>query len=486
MNILSHVEFCLSLNLQFKEVITKLLQRRYMETIFFTIALIFLLLININYIFAFVPVIILGLILIIIKPEARFLYLIMGGLLIFQNASGNLKVLYLAGLVIILFVAFKNIDWKNQTVQLIKPVIKAGLLLQLYLVISMIVSIIKGYGALNTIRDSVQYIILAFSPIFAVDFAINIRSKHLNNLVLSGMLLGSILCIVGWISRRGYTDADLIVGLSSYSLPAALFSISIANFMSSKRFNITWLILAVAVLGGTIMTGTRSSYAFLFAPIAILLFSKAKKTRIVPILIFGVAFGSWVFSFFMNNTSQFEGSVLISVQQRIQYTAESLINNSITDDSSYMERVNQTEVALSTVTDNPLFGAGPGKQYIIQRYNGVLSIVNSLDSPMFILAKYGIIGLIILIIFLGLIYKHLITKYKYNVYSISLLAFLGVCLAWLPLVNPFDDKGSGLVIIMLMASILNNISENKSTLECDDLSVNKPNSNHCPSVMRTT
>jgi O-antigen ligase len=228
--------------------------------------------------------------------------------------------------------------------------------------------------------------------------------------------------------------------------------------MGTERFKIRWLLLALAVLIGTLMTGTRSTIVFVMAPLFILVFSKAKKRRVIPLLLISVIVVTALYSYLMSS-SNLNNKVLESLRDRIQITADLISNDSITNDLSYMERINQTKIARREIQRSPIIGAGAGKQYEVYRSNRTYAVSNSLDTPLYVFAKYGIAGFIVLMIFVISIYKQLIRSHLKNVYSISLIAFLGIMIGWYSMINPFDDKGSGLSFILLFALAINSLHE---------------------------
>jgi hypothetical protein len=120
---------------------------------------------------------------------------------------------------------------------------------------------------------------------------------------------------------------------------------------------------------------------------------------------------------------------------------------------SYTARLAQTRVAWDAFASAPIFGVGPGWTYQWQDRFGVYSSF-SIDSPAAIPAKFGIVGLVAMaaiVVALIVLTRNLRVQREPSTAWTALVAFLAVVAAGAPLGSPFEDKGLGFGLLILIA-----------------------------------
>jgi hypothetical protein len=125
-------------------------------------------------------------------------------------------------------------------------------------------------------------------------------------------------------------------------------------------------------------------------------------------------------------------------------------------DPSFAERAAVTIVARDVFLGSPLVGGGLGQAFAWTTFAGEEQEAFNIDSPLSVLAKFGVAGLFLL----GMIAWHLVAEVRQKVGQYSslphgaLLGYLALAGAWLLLLSPFEDKGFSFGLTLLVALAL--------------------------------
>jgi hypothetical protein len=428
--------------------------------------------------FPMVAVIVLGLLysfLLFKSATTRLLTTIIGSLLVFQSSDGVglLKIGFLACLGIItvssLIGSYKYL--KEEKYKHIRTIIVYGAVFLLYIIVNMGFSFIRGNDVMSALRDCVPYIIFSVSPILALDFAMNIKRKNLFSFFLLTGIYGTFSCVYTWVQLRNITDIESFnnIGLASYMLAYAFFTYCCVNALRGKKKIFGWTLAAGLVLGGLAITGTRTSFVVLTAGFIVIILSGRDMSSFQKILrgfrvFITLLITTTVGAVILLNITNVDKTIFLDRMKMslVLFDQEKLAN----DNSIYM-RASQTNAAVDAIKESPLVGMGPGYVFQTNNWDGKIQYRSSLDSPLAITAKHGIVGSIILLLFLWKIYMYIRNTNKDKQYSLTtyyLLGFLGINLITMLIIPTVEDKGLSIAILLLLALSFNELKDSGKML----------------------
>lgn len=399
----------------------------------------------------FMPLICLGAIWLITSPRFRLLFVVFGSMFVFQSSDGlsAIKIGFLMGFALVLVLSLQSLRREEN----VWPLIKSLLIFALYLLILIAFSPLRGMSVTSAIRDALPYLMFAAVPIIALDL-----SKKLNKIFITRMIVisGSISTIafcLTWMDMRGIFKSGFDFGLATGMFPAALFAFVIANGFQGRRRKGLWVLLGIIIIASLFATGTRSILVFLAAPFFIAIIGKKDRGKrifkaggvgLLIILLgwIGVQFAS-------TNTSHVTDKILA----RLTTINVVFDKNYLNSDASFIERSNQTQVSYLEFSNHKVFGVGPGYGFDVVRLAGNHTNSFTLDSPFSFAAKFGIVGILLLLnTFIGL--TSYVRKSSFTVAMYGLIGFVGVTSVWQVLSPPFEDKGFMLGILLLLTASL--------------------------------
>ncbi|NIK69244.1 O-antigen ligase family protein [Paenibacillus sp. BK720] len=406
----------------------------------------------------------------------RFIYIVIGSLLVFQSSSnfGLQKVAFLIGIIVVTLISFHQTRplLKERQYKTLVPVLFTSYVFGFYVIVCIVLSILRGANELTVIRDAAPYLIFSITPLLAFDFSKHIKRSVVTKLFILVGIYATISCSYGWIVRRGITDADsgmTSIGFPSFMLSFAFFIYCCALALRGKHKVFIWTILSAFTIAALLITGTRSTFLALIGPLVILLsgkglsYFKRFQRGVYVSLIF-------ILSFFVGV------SLLLSVTniekekfyERISMIGSVFDKKSRLNDYSYIERTNQTEATLLAFKESPIVGMGPGYIFKVKKYNGVEYNYVSLDSKYSIMAKYGMLGYLILVVWLWNIYVYLRRSSEGRVYtlnSLTIIGYISIVILCMVISVPIEDKGYGIAFLLLFVLKIN---ENRNS-ELDNL-----------------
>lgn len=407
--------------------------------------------------FAVLPVAVLICGVLLIDARARVLFVLFGGLAIFQQGDdlSPLKVAFLLGFGVACAGAATNVlrIRDTATLEAARPLIAASIAMGGLLVISAGVAYAHAtpVGSL-WLRDVAPYFLFIAVPLFGLDAREAFSYRALVRILVAAGILGALAFAVTWLQRRGIADFGTErIGLATHYVPAGLFAYAMSLALCARKLR--WLAVAGLVLALLLATGTRSNLALLMAPLAIAVGSRhAIARRSVRVLVFLplTAVATTLIAFAVLQASS---ANLDHVERRI----EAFRTSGTGEDNSFVERQRQTEVALDAFSDHPVFGAGPGTLFEWQTVDFRQVTSYLLDTPATFPAKFGILGLVTLLFVLSryLAFIRIIGRHSGNgEMYFTLVGYAAIVAASTLFYSPLEDKGFAFTLILLVGLAL--------------------------------
>jgi hypothetical protein len=409
------------------------------------------------------PAVLLAMLPLLLYARARILFLVFGGLFIFQSSSSldAPKLLFLLGLTFSLAgaVLAARAAGDSSAAQDARPMYYASLAFAGLLAISLPVSMVEGTPHKSWLRDIAPYAIFAAAPLLAVDAQRAFSTRALRHLIILAGAAGTIAFTLRWLTLRGIVTVSSKFGLPTLLLAGALFALAIAAALEGRAKRFQWLLLASVVLTMLLTTGTRSAGVLLAAPLVIVFGARRHLARrvlrlaaIIPVVAVLIVFGVRGFVGATNANGAALGS-------RIGL----FFKTGSASDQSYASRAVQADSAWKVFTHHPLLGQGPGALISWTDASGAVQSGLSIDTPLSYLAKFGALGffpLIVLVVgFVGVLRNVHRRCGRRTVAQFALLGFGAIVLAYSFLEVPFEEKGISSGLLLLLALVLSEASD---------------------------
>jgi hypothetical protein len=401
-----------------------------------------------------IPLAILLCVPLVLNSTFRFLYIVMGSLFILGSVEFTTnKLAFFVGIIILVMSTFRKIDNYLIEISHFKPIIITSLLFASYVLISMIIAIVMRQATIIfALRDATPYFLFSLSPIIALDVANGVKQKKFNLIFLITLIIGTLFFSIGWISRRGISSMEYgSLGLVSFLIPLAFFANCASKSIRGDKHIILWTIISGLVLASMFATGTRTSIVALVAPIVIAFIGRTKKLlRMITFLIGIVIFGIMALFTIINLT----GSDIDAISGRLGKLSVLSSRQSMESDLSYLDRNAQTQIAIFEFKKSPIIGMGVGVGF--SEWGKGLNI----DSPIAFLAKFGLLGVIMLLSTIATLIRFLWVLFKCNIRTVpvySMIGFISISATLMILASPFEDKGFSIAYLLLLASVIKEI-----------------------------
>ena len=407
---------------------------------------------------AVAPVLLLMTLPLVLSAKVRYVVVVFGALFVFQSSEEltGTKLLYLYALGVSFGAALVRLPTLSRTPAFrdLTPMFRASLILFAVIAVSLPVSALNDVPQKMWLRDVAPYVMVACAPLFALDAQASFSGRTLRRILVAAGAIATLGYTAQWLSNRGIADLPdfLAVGLPTILLAATLFAYGIAVLLHGNRRRLAWALLTSAVLAMLLTTGTRTSFVLLAAPLAIVFGTRQRLTqRSVRVLAGAPLFAVLVFL-------GAQAVVEVTNADREALAARTSLLFSTGDrstDQSYIDRLAQTDAAWEAFRSSPIVGTGPGKPIVFQTVFEGEQANTSIDSPVSLLTKFGLMGILAAIaIVLGYIGTLRAFRARTGVRTIPQLAVIGfgaVLAAWTLLLNPFEDKGFALGLMLLLA-----------------------------------
>jgi hypothetical protein len=406
---------------------------------------------------ALLPLALLGGVLLLVNARARILFLVFGGLLTLQSSSGfgALKLLYLAGIFVSFAGAFFRLSQsRDASVRAFAaPLLRVSVAISALIAISFLVA--EAHGVLRTdwLRDVAPYVLFATAPIFALDAHWAFHRRGLTRLLVAAGLVATASFSTHWVEQRHIARLPFSqFALSSFLFPAALFAYAAASALHARERRIRWLFLAALVFALLVVTGTRSTLILAVAPVvAAIAARRYLSVRFIRLVLLAPAAVLVI-------------AVAVFSVVQVTHASTSIISKRITilkgtgtsSDASYKDRQAQTRAVRDVFYAHPVFGSGPGT-YFNWHVTGIGERSGFIvDTPVDFPAKFGLVGLAVVVFLLlgyGRFMKEAFRFEHPRPETLALAAFAAVVLCDSFLMNPLEDKGCSLGLVVLLALV---------------------------------
>lgn len=377
---------------------------------------------------------------------ARALLVVGGGLLVMGSSSdvGAAKILYGAALALCTVVSLVRLI-KNPPawVAPFRPLVWIGIALCCSMVVGTIAT--SGQDPVTVVRQGLLFMLVPIAPIIGLDVGRDFAPRS----VLRAIgVIGTVAAVgfaTDWLARRGISS--LTVGkfiLPSLILPALAYSVSLTRVALLRGWKIVvWFFPIVLIPSAMLVTGTRTNLIIFLAILGIV--GAATKCRVSlgwALLIGAAGVAAALASIpilgeFVINRPGF-------LDSRIQALL-TVINGDGAADGSFAGRSYQSMFALDIIRQQPGFGLGPG--YVAPM---------SLDTPLSIIVRFGIVGTVLIALFVATIYLAIMKSARlagFGEIHTAARATMLVVLGYIPFGAPVEDRGFGFMLILLLMGV---------------------------------
>lgn len=316
-------------------------------------------------------------------------------------------------------------------------------------------SILQGEEITRVVRDFFTYFMLCAAPFIGAAAGQKTTKEHAEAFVAAFTGVAAISFAVYWLANRGVSLLQAERLLMSSILLAAL-GVAVGGVYALVRMNPMWGLFAVFCFTTIAITGTRSGLVLILGVLASV--GPLRKRRVPPArLALGIVVAAAITYITIPIISRH-----VARQGFIEDRFNVLLgvfDRGVTSDQSGAMRQEAFEIAYDTWMENPLLGVGFGHAFP----NPVTGRVNAdfqLDTGMVLIAKFGILGTAILLCaFVCLLWVfgsfHGVLGKRSESQAIG-ITFLLMCLLYMPLGSPTEDKGMAfglsLIFYLLMAN----------------------------------
>lgn len=395
-------------------------------------------------------------------PRARLLLVIFGGLVVFYSSSGvsALKALYLLCLPVIGVrgcLSLTPLRDDGETAGMQRAAMLASGLMALMIAMSLPVAVLNNDSPTIWLRDVVPYLLIALSPLVAVDAARNITRIFLERTLLAAGLLATAGFVVWNVKVRHL--AALPFGELLYPSPLlgyALFSYACAQLLFRRGgYTVVWGLVASVLLAAMLGAGSRLSLIMLVAPFVMLLGRGGLKRSLRTLCVIVAA--ALIVTLTVGIMAPALGISTKVVSDRVRLTESAILHPA--RDGSIKARFSEGSAAWRLFEDAPVLGEGPGHLY--QQYfpgSGANANRFTVDSAVSVLAKFGVLGTGCFIAALVVMVLCVRRSQARDVRA-AVTGFAAVTIVSFPVSNPFEDKGFGFAVMLLMALALRDTFE---------------------------
>ena len=408
--------------------------------------------------------------------RTRLILFVFGGLLTLQSSDALSvpKLLYL----VICCLVVGSAAWAVRDLRFDRsspewPWLVSSALFVVLLAVSAPVALLDGTSPVSWLRDASTFGLFAAAPIVAFDARRASSSRDLNSLLTVAGLLASASFAVEWFARRSILvlPFDRIV-LPTGQVASALFVVSVAWALRGRRFGWAGAAFAGLLLGVFLSTGTRTTLILVAAPLAMAAALGRPSWR--RSLAAGGLVAVATFATFMAITISIEAATAVpgasaAVSGPVSGAAAptpppQVIENRILSvgdllrdpgsQGSFRERLSQTRVAADAFLARPLFGIGPGAEIAWVDDGGRAQQSYYLDTPLMFEAKFGLVGLAVLLAWAGcalVSLRRLVRRRGWTTGTLALLGYGALFAASSALGPPMDDKGASFALAFVLA-----------------------------------
>lgn len=398
-------------------------------------------------------------IMLLLHPPLRLGVVVGGGLFALQSSAelDRLKLAYFALTFVATLGAASNVVRRHEDLPRapMLMLLRASAGAYLLVLLSLPPALIGGTSLVAWLRDASAYLLFASAPILALDVAVALSPAALTLVFTACGLLAALSFAVSWIQRRGLASLPLDrLAFPSFLLATSLFCFAAAKVIAEPGRSARWVLVASTIFALLIVTATRSTLVLAVAPLAIVLHGRrqrlARLTKlavVVPLALAAIIIGA-------RAIADVAGVNQASAASRL--TTISSVWKDPSADPSYGERIAENRAALAAFATRPLAGIGLGTPITWQNQFAGTRSTFTLDSSLSLLAKFGLIGISVLLFVMSSYYRflRLLAPVGATVAHAALVAYAVTVAFWMTLGSPFEDKGFSFGLLLTLAVAL--------------------------------
>lgn len=313
-----------------------------------------------------------------------------------------------------------------------------------------------GVGLDDWIRDSLNYILFPVATLIGADAGTSVSRAILGRLVVVIGVFGAITFMSTWLARRsGALFGAEQVGLASSFVPLTSIALCLAIFFAGDRWRGGALIIGLGQMVLLAVSGGRSVWIYCLAALIAAFLSAGVPlgARIgrATVALAAAGFGAaMVFSL----STAIGGGIAVTRFTRFRSLAEGGLD-SIFSDASAIERIRAYEWTTLIWHNNVLFGRGLGFTFPSVTTGNVNAGIYTLDTPVIALAKFGIIGTLMILAALVILWWTLWSASRGDrVARCVLVTLTGAVIVLLPNGFPIENRGFDLLVCLAVAYVI--------------------------------
>jgi hypothetical protein len=407
---------------------------------------------------ALLPAAVLLLVPLVLSAHARVLFFVIGTLVAFRSSDdvNLLKLGFLAGVAVAFGAALLRLSVLRETLafQVLTPMLRASVAMFVMLGFSLPVALAFDVTKTAWLRDVSPYVLFACAPVFALEAADAFGARTLRRILVGVGAVGALSFTLRWLANRGLANLEFAqIGLPTLLLPACVFAYGLAVLLQGNERRSRWLLFTAVLMAMLLSTGTRAIAVLAFAPVAIVLAGRRGLTRRFMRLALTVPIAALLAFVLLQAVVD---ATDVNRQELSRRATFFIVSPTGSKDESYIDRRNQTTSSWNLWKSSRLTGVGPGHPFPWVNNRGRPQQPKTVvDSPVSYLAKFGLIGVVVLgFVVAGLLGTLRRLRLAHGGRSLTwyaLVGYAGIVAGTSLLVVPFEDKGLAVALLLLLA-----------------------------------
>lgn len=389
----------------------------------------------------------------------RLLLYVLGALFVFQSGEDGalLKMAYLAVALVVISIAtvrsLRHVDtlWGRP----FRTPMFGTAILTTVIAIAMINGLSLGMSPASVVRDATTYILVAGGVPIALDAAAEFRLSAAQRLVVLVTVIAGTSFAVTFLTLRGVSSLTIDrIGLASMMALSIGVSLSLVRGLGQQHVRWMWLLYGGLLIGLVLLTGSRTGLVLFAAFAGVLGLRASGRVPLTRALSGAVGLGAVIAAILWLASVTVTSAEFLLTRVEVALTA---ISGGASTDASGVMRAQATQYALDIWSDHPAFGWGFGQSYPSPK-PGVESVEFQLDTPALFLAKFGVVGTLMIVAAMILIIQPAFAKLPVVGRIPEQTVATGALCVWLTTLifgATTEDKGFSLAVllcILLMAA----------------------------------
>ncbi|MCT9819033.1 hypothetical protein N3K63_01895 [Microbacterium sp. W1N] len=313
-----------------------------------------------------------------------------------------------------------------------------------------------GYGQAtfdSWVRDAIGYFLIPVCIAVGAEAGLTLSRAQIWSLSVGASGAAALIAMFTWLGRRGGAELGFEqLGLASSFPVFTGVALCLTMYFNGAKGGIRWLITGLALLGVMVSTGGRQPAIFACIAIACaaLLASGGYLSRMARFL--GIMISATLAFFAVLSVSQAIGGGIAA--RRLDFFDRVLENgwSVVSSDGSVVDRLNAYAWTAEIWSQSPVIGRGLGEYFPSVRSGSTADGGFTLDTPLVVLAKFGVVGSAILCIACILVFAALnVARREVRVFALARPTFLCVSgiLVLATLANGFPTENRGFPLFLL-------------------------------------